>query len=297
MKVLITGGTGLVGTKLTDLLMDKGYEVAHVSRSSGMGKIRKFKWDIDNGELEDGALDGVDAVVHLAGAGVADGRWTDSRKKEILESRTKSTDVLINALSTNTHEVKSFIAASAVGYYGMDTGDKLCTEGSSRGSDFLSDVVVEWERATGKVRELQIPTTQLRIGVVLDPKGGALGKMETPLKMGFGSPLGSGKQWMSWIHIEDLCQMIVFALENKLDDVYNAVAPNPATNRELTKAMAKVMKKPLFMANVPSFVIKAVFGEMANMILGGNKVSADKIQTAGFKFSFNQVEEALEDLY
>lgn len=297
MKVLISGGSGLVGSRLTSLLLEKGYEVAHLSRSIRSGPIETFSWDIERGHLDAGAIAEVDFIIHLAGSGVADGRWTAKRKKEILDSRVKSSELLFKVLEENDHSVKAFVAASAVGYYGMDTGDVLCSEDSPRGRDFLSDVVVEWEASTSKIRELRIPTSQLRIGVVLDPKGGALRKMETPLKMGIGSPIGSGKQWMSWIHIDDLCRMIIYSLENRLDDVFNAVAPNPVTNRELTRAMAKALNKPLFMPNVPSFVLIAVLGEMAAMILGGNRVSSDKIETEEFEFSFPLVDSALKDLY
>ncbi len=297
MKVLISGGSGLVGSKLTRLLLEKGYKVAHLSRSTRSGSIETFQWDIERGWVDPAAVTEVDYFVHLAGSGVADGRWTIQRKKEILDSRVKSSELILNVLKENNHQVKAMVAASAVGYYGMDTGDNLCSEESPRGQDFLSDVVVDWEAATTKFRSLGIPTSQLRIGVVLDSNGGALGKMETPLKMGIGSPLGSGNQWMSWIHSDDLCQMIIYCIENQLDDVFNAVAPNPVTNRELTKTMAKALGKPLFMPNVPSFVLKAVLGEMAAMILGGNKASSHKIEKKGFKFSFLSIEESLKNLY
>ncbi len=297
MTVLISGGSGLVGSRLTDLLVDKGYNVAHLSRSAQSGSIKTFSWDIDKGLLKPEALDGVDYIVHLAGSGIADGRWTVKREKEIFDSRIKSSELIYNMLQRNNHSIKAFVAASAVGYYGMDTGDRLCYEDSPKGSDFLSDVVVNWEASTSKMRELGIATSQLRIGVVMDRKGGALDKMETPIKIGLGSPLGSGNQWMSWIHIDDLCQMIIYALEKQLDDVFNAVAPNPVTNKELTKAIAQVMGKPLFMPNVPSFLLRTVFGEMASMILGGNKVSSEKIEQNGFKFSFASLYHALNNLY
>lgn len=297
MKVLISGGTGLIGSKLTALLVEKGYSVAHLSRSNRSGAIETFNWDIAQGKLDPLALKAVDYVIHLAGSGVADGRWTAKRKKEILDSRIKSSDLLFQALKEGGHQVKGFIAASAVGYYGMDTADKLCSEDSPKGSDFLADVVVDWERSTSRIRELNIPIAQLRIGVVLDPDGGALGKMELPLKMGLGSPLGSGKQWMSWIHVDDLCRMIIYAMEKQLDDTFNAVAPSPVTNEALSRAMAKALGKPFFMPNVPSFVLKAVFGEMAAMILGGNKASSEKIERLGFEFSFSSIEDAMMDLY
>lgn len=297
MKVLITGGTGLVGQRLTKLLTADGYKVAHVSRSKKDGPIETFQWNVAEGYMDEDALTGVDFVVHLAGSGVAEGRWTTKRKQEILDSRVNSSELLFEKLQSTNHPLKGFVAASAVGYYGMDSGDKLCDEETVRGHDFLSDVVVKWEETTSKIRSLEIPTTQLRIGIVLDRKGGAIEKIETPIRFGLGAPLGSGKQWMSWIHVDDLCGMIKFAMENSLNGIYNAVAPNPVTNRALNAAVAKQMGRPNFMPNVPSFVLQMVFGEMATMILGGNKVSAQKIVDSGFTFSHSEIESALRNLY
>ena len=297
MKILITGASGLVGKRLTALLGDQGHEVVHLGRSRREGTTRSFTWDIEKGEIETGVFDGVDGIVHLAGAGVAESRWTKKRKQEILESRTKSTLLLCQELEKVEHQIQSVVAASAVGYYGWDTGDEVCYEGSNHGTGFLADVVIDWEKETSGFRDLGIKTTQLRIGIVLDKNGGALEKMVGPIKMGIGSPLGPGDQWMSWIHIDDLCRMIIHSLENHLDGAYNAVGPNPLTNKALTKAIAKALDKPLFMPNVPAFVLRIVLGEMASMVIGGNRASADKIKETGFEFQFPQLDEALKDIF
>ncbi|MEQ9426154.1 MAG: TIGR01777 family oxidoreductase [Cyclobacteriaceae bacterium] len=296
MKVLITGGSGLVGGRLTEILKSDGHQVAHLNRSKSEA-IETFIWDINKGYIEDGAFEDVDALVHLAGASVADGRWTDSRKQIIIDSRVKTTNLLYDTIREGKGQLKSVVTASAVGYYGMQTGDELMTEASDNGNDFLAHVVKLWENSTNEIRNLGIPTTQLRIGIVLDESGGALGKMQLPIKLGIGSPIGTGKQWMSWIHIDDLCRMIIHAINNQLNDVYNAVGHSPKTNEELTKELAAALSRPVFMPNVPSFVIKAMFGEMAQMILGGNKVSSKKIEESGFSFNFPELDKAFQQIY
>jgi len=297
MRILIVGGSGLIGTRLTQRLKKRGDLVRHLSRGTSNMPSDIFNWNVDEGFVEDGALVGVDAIVLLAGANVAQGRWTAERKKVIVDSRVLSSKLLLRELQRKKHNVKSIVAASAVGYYGMDTGELLMDEESEAGEDFLAEVVKSWEKSTSEFRTIGIKTTQLRIGVVLDPLGGALGKMAFPIKSGIGSALGSGKQWMSWIHVNDLCQIIIHSIEKQLDGVYNAVSPNPCTNEELTKALAKTLKKPCFLPNVPSSVLKLIFGEMAQMIVGGNKVSSAKIEKENFEFKFRDLDIALEDLY
>jgi len=297
MRVLITGGSGLISSRLAQMLIENGNTVRYLSRSKSNQLTDVFNWNLKSNSMEDGALNEVDAIVHLAGANVAEKRWSTERKKTILDSRVKSSELLFNKLQEKNHDVKIIVAASAVGYYGMDTGDELMDEESSAGNDFLADVVKHWEKATSEFRTLGIKTTQLRIGVVLDQSGGALGKMATPIKLGIGSPLGTGSQWMSWIHIDDLCQMIIYAIENQLNEVYNAVSPHPDSNKYLTRTLAKTLKRPCFLPNVPSFILKLIFGEMAQMILGGNKASSVKIEKHGFEFKFKSLEEALKDIY
>lgn len=298
-KVLITGGSGLVGTELSSLLKDKGYEVAHLTRSKKEGyPYKQFKWDIDRKQIEDEAIHFADVIIHLAGAGVADKKWTDKRKKEIVESRTESASLLYNTIKNMPNEAPSqIISASAIGYYGMDTGDKLVNEESNSGHDFLAEVTKKWEDSVDQFELLEIPTAKIRIGIVLTDKGGALPQLAQPIKLMAGAPLGSGGQWMSWIHIEDLARLFLHVQEKKLSGVFNGVGTTPATNKELTKAVAKVLNKPLILPNVPAFAMKLLLGEMAQMVLGGNKVSAEKISNNGFDFKFENLEDALKDIY
>jgi len=298
-KVLITGGSGLVGTELSALLKEKGYEVAHLTRSKKEGyPYQQFEWDIQNQVIDQKAIQFADIIIHLAGAGVADKKWTDARKKVIIESRTESASLLYNTIKNMPEEApKHFISASAIGYYGMDTGDKLVDEESIAGDDFLANVTKKWEASVEQIESLKIPTAKIRIGIVLTNKGGALPQLAQPIKLMAGAPLGSGKQWMSWIHIDDLTRLFLHVLENKLTGNYNGVGTNPATNKEMTKAVAKVLNKPLILPNVPAFAMKLLLGEMAQMVLGGNKVSAEKTLKSGFEFKFEQLDEALEDIY
>lgn len=298
-KVLITGGSGLVGTEISALLKDKGYEVAHLTRNKKENyPYQQFEWDIKKQELEEEAIRFADVIIHLAGAGVADKKWTDARKKVIIESRTESASLLHKTIAKMPQNApKHFISASAIGYYGMDTGDKLVDESADAGNDFLADVTKKWEAAAEQFESLEIPTAKIRIGIVLTDKGGALPQLAQPIKLYAGAPLGTGKQWMSWIHIEDLARLFLHVLENKLRGVYNGVGTNPATNKEVTKAVAKVLDKPLILPNVPPFVMRLMLGEMAQMVLGGNKVSAEKTLKADFDFKFEQLDEALEDIY
>jgi uncharacterized protein (TIGR01777 family) len=298
-KVLITGGSGLVGTELSALLKEKGYEVAHLTRNKKDDyPYQQFEWDIKKQEMDEEAIKFADVIIHLAGAGVADKKWTDSRKKVIIESRTESASLLYNTIKNMPDEApEHFISASAIGYYGMDTGDKLVDEDSKAGNDFLAEVTKKWEAAADQFESLEIPTAKIRIGIVLTEKGGALPQLAQPIKLMAGAPLGSGKQWMSWIHIDDLARLFLHVLENKITGVYNGVGTNPATNKEVTKAVAKVLDKPLILPNVPSFAMKLLLGEMAQMVLGGNKVSAEKALKSGFVFKFERLNDALEEIY
>jgi uncharacterized protein (TIGR01777 family) len=291
--ILITGGSGLVGQQITELLEKKGYEVAWLSRSTQGRKT--FLWNVEKEQIDPKAIEWADAIIHLAGAGVAEKRWTPERKKLILESRTQSTQLLFSAIEKAENKPSAFISASAVGFYGFNTGTALVDENSRPGSDFLAEVVVDWENEVKKIESLQLRTVLLRIGIVLDAEGGALGEM---LKPPVAAPLGSGDQWMSWIHIEDLARMFVFALEKTtLQGVFNAVSPHPATNQQLTKEAASAKRKPYLGIGVPGFALKLVLGEMAAMVLGGNRVSSQKIQKAGFEFEFPELKSALKDIF
>ncbi len=294
-KVLITGGTGLVGSHLIPLLQEHGYKVAVLSRSKDSTKpYEVFEWDYKNDYLEEGAFDGVDTIIHLAGAGVAEKRWTEARKDEIYNSRTKTSFLLYNKLKERPNQVKSFISASAIGYYGMDTGSTNLRETAPAGHDFLAHVTDAWETSTSKITELDIRLVQLRIGVVLSNDGGALVEL---LKPPVAAPLGKGSQYMSWIHMEDLCRMFLYAIENDtMLGAYNAVAPRPATNKELTKDAAKAFGKTFIPIPVPGLLLKIFLGEMAKVVLGGNRVSSEKIMEAGFKFNQPKLLAALEQL-
>lgn len=297
-RVLITGGTGLVGRKLSEILLQEGYQVSFLSRSKkSIPNVEVFQWDIYKDSIEQRAIETADYIVHLAGAGVADHRWTESYKKEILESRLLSTQLLHKSIQNASKKPKAFLAASAVGIYGFDSGTNLLNEDSPQGTDFLAEVTKKWEKETSKIKELGVRTSIFRIGIVLSTEGGALAKMMQPIEFFVGAALGSGKQYMSWIHIEDLARMFLFGIKNsEVEGVFNAVGNLPATNTEFTQALAKILKKPLFLPNVPSFVLKVMLGEMSAMVIGGNRVSNKKILEAGFKYKFNTLEEALQDL-
>lgn len=298
-NVLITGGSGLVGTELSALLKEKGYKVAHLTRTKKVNyPYPQFEWDIEKQEMDEEAIRFSDVIIHLAGAGVADKKWTDERKKVIVESRTESAALLYKTISKlKDHKPLHFISASAIGYYGMDTGDKMLDESAEAGNDFLAEVTKKWEASADQFEALKIPTAKIRIGIVLTDKGGALPQLALPIKLFAGAPLGSGKQWMSWIHLEDLARLFLHVMENKLTGIYNGVGANPATNKQVTKAVAKALKKPLILPNVPAFAMKLLLGEMAQMVLGGNKVSAKKTLDSGFEFKFEQLDKALEEIY
>ncbi|PKQ70163.1 TIGR01777 family oxidoreductase [Raineya orbicola] len=296
--ILITGGTGLVGKKITELLLAKGYAVAYLSRKKQqIPSVKVYEWNIYQKSIEKEAITEAEAIIHLAGAGVADKSWTESYKKEILESRVLSTRLLYETLQQTQHSVKSFISASAIGIYGFDTGEQWLDENSPHGTGFLADVTAKWETEVQKIADLGIRTAILRIGIVLAKEGGALPKLLQPIRWGLGAALGSGKQYMSWIHIKDLAQMFVFALENEnLQGVFNAVGNDPCTNTELIQKIAQILKKPLFLPNIPSFTLKLMVGEMAQMVLGGNRVSNEKILKAGFQYQFTTLKDTLQDL-
>ncbi|MBK6265540.1 TIGR01777 family oxidoreductase [Marivirga sp. S37H4] len=297
-KILISGGSGLIGMELSKLLMENGFEVAHLTRSKEANfPYKQFEWDIPAQKIEEEAMEFADAVIHLAGASVADKRWTDKRKKQIIKSRTESASLLRKAIERQGRKIQYFIGASGVNYYGVDTGDQLMTEEDPAGESFLPNVCKKWEQATDEIAALGIKTAKVRIGVVLAEKGGALSQLEQPIKLGVGAPLGSGKQFMSWIHINDLCGIFLHMLKNKPAGTFNAVAPNPVTNEELTKAVARELNKPLWLPNIPPFAMKLLLGEMAAMILGGVKASSGKIEEAKYSFKFDNIELALKEIY
>jgi len=296
-NILLTGGTGLIGIKLTEQLLAKGWQVSHLSRSPGKNpQVKTFLWDVNKGEIDPDCIDGIDIIVHLAGAAIADKRWTDERKKEIIDSRAKAISLIYNLLGTKKHRVNSIVSASAIGYY-SDRGDELQTEDSPPNTDFMGRCCVEWEAAVDDGIKLNLRIIKFRTGVVLSADG-ALKLMAQPIKLYVGSPLGSGNQWVPWIHWQDVVDIYMLGIENEtFTGVYNMVAPNPVTNAQLTKAIAKQLRKPLWAPKVPAFVLKLLMGEMSTIVLGSTKVSAQKIEHAGFKFKYPDIAAALAEIY
>ncbi|WP_419699612.1 TIGR01777 family oxidoreductase [Mucilaginibacter sp. NFX135] len=297
-NILITGASGSIGKRLTNVLLRKGYSISMLSRAPGQNPaVKTFIWDVNKGIIDDRCIDGIDTIIHLAGAGIAEKRWTDTRKKELIDSRTRSIGLIYNLLRTRQHQVTSVISASAIGYY-SDRADELMTEDSAPNTDFMSHCCVEWENAVDEGEKLGLRIVKFRTGVVLDKDGGALPTLAKPIKWYVGSPMGNGRQWIPWIHWQDVVDMYVYSIENiTINGIYNMVAPNPVTNAQLTQAVAKQLHKPLWAPNVPAFVLKLMLGEMSTIVLGSTKVSAQKIQDAGFSFKFAEVRTALKEIY
>ena len=298
-RILISGGSGLVGTALSALLQQQGYHVAHLSRSPHLATasdVQRYYWNPSKKEIALKSLLESDALIHLAGAPVAK-RWTPSYKKEIIDSRVESTRFLSEVLAKEKHKIKTVISASAIGCY-PHSFEKTYTEADTYGDHFLAQVVQQWEEEIKRVAQQNVRTVALRIGVVLSKKGGALPQMSESIRWGLGAPLGSGRQFIPWIHIEDLCRMFLHALENKdMEGVYNAVAPEAVSNKELTRAIARVLKKPLWLPAVSAFMLKLFMGPMAQMVLMSTKASAEKIQETGFQFTHQELLPALKALY
>jgi len=298
-KVLITGGSGLVGRHLSDKLAEYGYEVAHLSRyKSKASKYPIYLWDISSGLIDEAAFNNVDYVVHLAGAGVADKRWTDERKKVLASSRIDSAHLIYDHLKNKKQKIEAFISASAIGIYGFETGSILLKEDRKHlGDDFLATLTKKWELAADQFADISTRVVKLRIGLVLAESGGLLDKLVPITKLGLGSAFGSGDQYMSWIHIEDLVNMFISAIEqDTMKGVYNAVAPNPTTNKEFLQTLSDVLNRPFFLPNTPKFLMRMALGELASAVTGGNNVSSEKISQSGFKFKFPVLSESLKDL-
>lgn len=299
MKILITGATGLIGTELVALLLQNGVTVHYLTTSKkkieSKPNYHGFFWNPNQGIIDENALMGVDAIIHLAGATISK-RWTTKYKQEIIESRILSSNVLYKALKDNPNTVKQIVSASAIGIY-PDSLTKLYTEENTEVDEsFLGKVVMKWEESVNKFKTLNIKVAKIRTGLVLSNKGGALPEMEKPIKLGFGSPFGSGKQIQSWIHMQDLVELYLFAVQHELDGAYNAVAPNPVTNKKLTQEIAAVLNKPLFMPNIPKFLMALVLGEMHTILFASQNVSNEKMESEGFKFQYKQVDQALKQI-
>ena len=295
MKILIGGSHGLVGTALIKSLEAEGHEIFRLVRHAPTSKT-EVEWSPDRYSIALARIEGFDAVVNLAGESIAEGRWTDEKKRRIRESRVKGTKLLGDALANLTVPPKTFVCASAIGYYG-NRGGELLTEASAPGDDFLAKVCAEWEQATALAAEKGIRVVNARFGVILDNNGDALKKMLPPFRMGVGGRIGSGKQWMSWIALDDVIGGIKFALANEsVRGPVNFVAPNPVTNAEFTKTLGKVLSRPTIFP-IPAFAINLMFGEMGEaLLLGSQRVAPGRLVGGGFEFSYPQLEAALDHI-
>ena len=289
-KILITGGSGLIGKRLSNFLKNKNYNVVILSRNPK--KENEFKWDISKNYIDYRALENVDYIIHLAGAGIADKRWTKSRKKILLNSRVETANLLFKKIIDLNINLKGFISASGIGYYGTKTTNKIYSENDTSGNDFLSNVCQKWENAAKQFNTKNTFVTILRTGIVLTKKGGALEKMKTPII----SALGSGNQYLPWIHIDDLCRMYEFMIDQNIKGVYNAVSEEHITNKEFSKKLAKSIKRPFLNISIPAFVLKLIFGELSKLLLEGSRISSKKIEKSGFSFRFKNLDKALLDL-
>ncbi|MEO1260501.1 MAG: TIGR01777 family oxidoreductase [Bacteroidota bacterium] len=297
-NILIAGGTGLLGSRLSQLLKDKGHEVFHISRKENLrAEFPAYRWDLNEGHIDETALAKADYIINLAGAGVADARWTAARKKLIISSRVESARLLKSAIVDKKTAAKAYLSASAIGYYG-NRGGQLLKESDPPGDEgFLPESVVAWEKAIKEVAQTGIRTVGFRIGIILSTKGGALEKMLLPFKFFNGTYFGDGSMYYSWIHIDDMARMFMEAIENEsLDGFYNGVAPHPATNKEIIVACKKALRKPAIILPAPAIALRTAMGEMADMILDSARVSSEKIEKAGFKFAFPELLPALKDL-
>ncbi|MEP6926987.1 MAG: TIGR01777 family oxidoreductase [Ginsengibacter sp.] len=304
--VLISGGTGLIGTKLTSHLIENNYEVIILSRNkndaSENSKITYSFWDVKKQLIDTEVVKKADHIIHLAGAGVMDKKWTQEYKKEIIESRTKSSELLIKTLKENTNHLKTFVSASAIGWYGADDSGLIHKEGfietDSPAKDFLGETCFLWEKSVEPLVEMGIRLVKLRTGIVLSNDGGAFKEFIKPLRFGFAGILGSGKQIISWVHIDDMCRMYIEAMENnQLNGVYNAVAPAPVSNKKLILMTAEKLRNRFFIpVHIPTFFLKTIMGKRSVEILKSATVNNKKIKSAGFTFLYPTIESALDHL-
>ncbi len=298
MKALITGATGFVGKKLLTHLKQAhvlSRDAAKAEKQLAAFGVKAFAWNPEKEQAPLEAFEGVDTVFHLAGESVAEGRWTEAKKERMRNSRIAGTRNLVNAIASLKQRPKVLVSASAIGIYG-DRGTELLEESAKPANDFLADLCIEWEREAALARELGVRVVSIRVGIVLGKDGGALGKMLTPFYLGVGSPLGSGNQYMSWIHLDDLVGMMLFAAESaNASGPMNGTAPNPVTNREFTKALGKAVHRPTFFPAVPGFVLNLALGEFAKVLLGSQRCVPRAALDAGYRFKFTEIEPALVD--
>jgi len=296
--ILITGGSGLVGNALTKRLILEGHEVRILARHpKSTDKIKSFFWNVEKQEIDEKAFENVEHIVHLAGSGIADKRWTITRKKDIIDSRVNSMKLITDTVKRKKIQLKSFVGASAIGIYGMTTSEKIFSETDSGKDDFLSFSCTQWENSYEEIQNFSERTSILRIGVVLSKDGGALKRLLPLFQLGLGSAVGSGKQYMPWIFIDDLVSIFHEALfDTNYAGIYNAVSTEETTNYSFSKNLAKSLSKPFFFPNVPAFLLKLLFGEMANVLLEGSRVSNQKLINEGFEFKHSTLSDALKKI-
>ena len=295
--ILIAGGSGLIGQRLSAMLTEKGYRVTHLSRNAKAdAKYKRYLWDVKKQTIDDEAILEADYIINLAGAGIVGAPWTKARKKLIIDSRVESTNLLLSSLKRLNKKPKAYLSSSAIGYYG-DTGETLVDETTGPGEGFLSESCMAWEAAALQAKAQGLRTVIIRTGIVLSTQGGALEKMLISFNFFTGTYFGDGQQWYSWIHIDDICGMYIKAIEHdNMDGIYNGVAPKQVRNKELIVQIGKTMDKPVINMPVPRLVLRLTMGEMADTILFSNKVSAEKVCSAGFEFRFPALDAALGDI-
>ena len=297
-NVLISGGSGFIGKHLTNVLISNGFTVSILSRSAKQSTvdIKYYKWDINTHFIEEEAVIKADYILHLAGENIAEKPWTAKRKEEIVQSREQSIQLIYDVLKKNNKKLDAFVSASGVGIYGAINGEEICMEDTPAENDFLGSTCQKWEAAADTISTLGIRVVKIRTGLVLGKDDGFLKKLTPIFKLKLGSALGSGKQYMPWIHVNDLCAMYLAAIQNsEMMGAYNAAILDNTTNTAFSKTLAKVYGYSIWLPNVPAFLIKIALGEMAQIILKGRRVSPQKIVDTGFKFQFTNLEEALKD--
>jgi uncharacterized protein (TIGR01777 family) len=297
-KVLVTGASGLVGSRLVRVLSEAGYSVVMLSHSRKTDKSSGiFHWDIGRMVIDSEALEGVNYIINLAGAGIADKRWSSERKKEIIDSRVSSAELLHNSIVRGSLNIECYITASATGFYGNGTSDRIYTEDDPPANDFLAQTCRLWEEGADLFLSEGIRTVKVRTGIVLARDGGFMKKISFPAAAGIFGWFGKGRQHFPWIHIEDLCRIYLRALENaNFNGPYNAVAPHQVTQKEFMSIYAKIKGKPALKAGIPSFLIRIILGQMSEMLLNGSRVSNDALKSCGFEYSYPALEEALKEI-